>query len=316
MDFEKYFDNAKNEILIIGTNPLFPYLERSSKYFYNKLILEEKLELKIFFESDSENFNQSLVTDTKNSINRTSFTTLQTHKDRIKGTTNTSGLRNDIISHVEKPEIKSKIEERITINQINLRLPINVIKVDDTIWYTFTSNKLPKIDDYFLAEDDKLINDIKSYINYYTQSESGSIFLSKPNDELIQLYDRNSIPRGIYPRKAFYSTEFKRYSIWGFVFNRNGDLLLHQRSKHTKDNRLLWDKSIGGHVDITDSSTYQTAQRELIEELFLPQAEFTPFLKEDIGEFNNYGDLDFEKRPEVEFKSAFKRLNPIRMDNV
>ncbi len=55
-------------------------------------------------------------------------------------------------------------------------------------------------------------------------------------------------------------------------------------------------------------STYQTAQRELIEELFLPEAEYTPFLKEDIGKFNNYGDLDFGKRPETEFKSAFKRL--------
>ncbi len=309
MEFEKYFEKAKEEIMIFGTNTLFPHLERSSKFFYNKLNLEDKLRLNIYFESDSENFNQSMTVDTKDSINRTSYTTLQTHKDRIKGTTSTSGLKNDIINHVEKKEIKKSISDRITVKQINLRFPINIIKVDSDVWFCFVTSKLPSITDYYQAKG-KIKEDINQYIRFYAISEQGRKYLSSPDEELIQLYDiEESIPRGIFPRKAFYTTEFKRYSVWGFVFNRKGELLLHQRSKHTKDNRLLWDKSIGGHVDISDSSTYQTAQRELIEELFLPQAEFTPFLKEDMAEFNNYGDLDFAKRPEIEFKSSFERLS-------
>ncbi len=307
--FEKYFETATDEIIILGTNSLFPYLEESSKFFFNKLILEEDLKLKIYYESDNENFNQSLTVDTKNSDNRTSFTTLQAHKDRIKGTTNTSGLKNDIVNRIGKPELQEKVAQRIKVQQINLRLPINVIKADNKVWYTFVSNKLPTISDYYLVENEQLLSHINSYIEHYTESQTGKVFLSNTGEELIQLYDRDIIPRGIFPRKSFYTTDFKRYSIWGFVFNRKGELLLHQRSQKTKDNRLLWDKSIGGYVDIQDSSTYQTAQRELIEELFLPEAEYTPFLKEDIGKFNNYGDLDFEKRPEVEFKSAFKRLN-------
>jgi len=309
MDFNTFFEKAKNEIIILGTNSLSPFLEQSAKYFYNKLNLMETLCLKVYYESDSENFNQSLVIDTKNSINRTSYVSLEAHKDRIKGTTNTTGLKNDILSFIPKTELRENINKRIKINQVNLRLPINVIKVDDQFWFCFISNKLPTINDYILVTDVKLEIEIRNYLNHYINSNEGITFLSEPDEELIQLYDRDSIPRGIYPRKAFYSTEFKRYSIWGFVFNRKGELLLHQRSKNTKDNRLLWDKSIGGHVDIKDSSTYQTAQRELIEELFLPEAEFTLYLKENIGKFNNYGDLDFEKRPEIEFKAAFERLN-------
>jgi len=307
--FINFFESVKDEITILGTNSLIPALEKSAKYFFDKLVLEENLKLNIYYESDSENFNQSLTVDTKNSINRTSFTSLQTHKDRIKGTTDTTGLKNDIISFVSKKEIKSSIGSRININQINLRLPINVIKADSDIWFCFISNKLPVAADYIKVDNFKLKEDLNNFIDHYTKSKEGITYLSEPEEELIQLYDRDSIPRGIFPRKAFYTTEFKRYSIWGFVFNRKGHLLLHQRSSKTKDNRLLWDKSIGGHVDIKDSSTYQTAQRELIEELFLPQAEFTPFIKEDIGKFNNYGDLDFEKRPEIEFKAAFERLN-------
>lgn len=309
MKFEDFFKEGKRQIIIIGVNSLIPQLENSYRFFFNKLILEEGLSIKVYCESDSENFNQSLLTDTRNSKNRVSYTTLQTHKARIMGTTEFSGLKSDIVSCAEDDKVKIELSSRISINQINLRLPVNVIKVDDDIWFTFVLNGLATTDDYFVANDEKMKKELNTYISHYTESEEGKIYLSKPGEELIQLYDRDSIPRGIYPRKAFYSTDFKRYSVWGFVFNRKGQILLHQRSKNTKDNRLLWDKSIGGHVEITESSTYQTAQRELIEELFMPRAEYTPFLKEDIGEFRNYGDLDFDKRPEVEFKTAFSRLN-------
>jgi len=309
MDFEDFFKDAKKEIVIIGVNSLIPFLEANYRFFFNKLMLEEELCLKVYCESDSENFNQSLITDSKSAKNRTSYTALQAHKARVMGTTDFSGLKSDIVSCAEDERVKKDIIERITINQVNLRLPLNVIKADGKFWFNFVGGRAATIDDYFEAKDERMIRDLKDYMSHYIEDEDGRVFLSKPGDELIQLYDRDSVPRGIYPRKAFYSTDFKRYSVWGFVFNRKGELLLHQRSKNTKDNRLLWDKSIGGHVDILDSSTYQTAQRELIEELFLPQAEFTPFLKEDIGEFRNYGDLDFDKRPEVEFKAAFSRLN-------
>lgn len=96
-----------------------------------------------------------------------------------------------------------------------------------------------------------------------------------------------------------------RYSIWGFIFNRKGQILLHQRSKNTKDNRLLWDKSIGGHVDVRDVSTIITAKRELVEELFLPEAEFTKYTKAELGDIIHFGDWLPNKRPERSFTKAF-----------
>lgn len=305
---ENFLKNAKTEIVIIGINSLDPYLEKSAKFFYNLLNIHNDLKVSIYYESESENFNQSLTVDTKESINRISFTALETHKDRIVGTTDNSGLKNRILDFFDKRELKEKLTERILLGQINFRLPINIIKADEEYWFCFVSNKMPQIDDYQFVTSDSMKADIKNYIEFYTKNPIGKVHLSNPDDELIQMYDSEKIPRGIFPRKAFYLPDRKRYSIWGFVFNRKGELLLHQRSKHTKDNRLMWDKSIGGHVDITDASTYITAQRELIEEMFMPQAEFTPFLKEDVAKFSNFGDLNFKKRPESEFKLAFNTL--------
>lgn len=50
--------------------------------------------------------------------------------------------------------------------------------------------------------------------------------MSKPNDELIELYDMQDMPRGINPRKAFYTTNFQQYSVWAFIFTVKGELLL------------------------------------------------------------------------------------------
>lgn len=305
---EDILNKAKNEIIILGTNTLIPELEESGEFFADKLTLEEELKISIFYESDTENFNQSLVIDTKQSINRTSFTLLNMHKNRIVGTTASSGLKNEVLSYIDKKNIEN-ISQRVVLHQVNLRLPVYIIKVDDEVLYALVTHKLPEISDYILAEG-KQKEDLLDYLAHYIGSDEGKKFLSKKGDELIQIYDKDSIPRGIVPRKAFFSTYYKRYSVWGLVFNRKGELLLHQRSSNTKDNRLKWDKSIGGHVDISDSSTYQTAQRELVEELFLPEAEHTRYLKEDLGDIINYGDLNFNKRPEKEFKNAFDKLKP------
>jgi hypothetical protein len=146
-------------------------------------------------------------------------------------------------------------------------------------------------------------------IDFYISPEKGGIYLSKPREDLIQLYDRNGIPRGIFPRACFYTTEFSRYSIWGFVFNRKGEMLLHQRSMTAKDGRGLWDKSVGGHVDLLDSSTSITAERELVEEMFLPQAEYTKYLRADLGDIMHFGEWNPKKRPERTFRRAFAGLS-------
>ena len=73
-------------------------------------------------------------------------------------------------------------------------------------------------------------------------------------------------------------------------------MLLHQRSKKAMDNWELWDKSAGGHVDIGDVSTAASAERELIEELYLPNAEFTKYMMENPRDIINLGVWKPEKR--------------------
>jgi len=311
MKFEDFFKSSEKSIKIIGTNPLIPYLEKSSDFFADLLNVNHMLELCIFYESDSENFSQSLCMDIKHSQNYLSYDILNVHRNRISGTgrLELAGFSEDVKNSINDKEIQNQVLNRIFLWQLNLRLPMNLIQSDDKIWFCNSTHNLPTIDSYKeVLPDDTLYAELISYIDFIEDPDKGGIYLSKPNDELLQLYDMQEYPRGIYPRHSFYNLKFQRYSIWGFVFNRNGELLLQQRSKKTKDNRLLWDKSIGGHVDLRDGSTSFTAKRELVEELFLPEAEFTKYMRAELGDIIDFGEWNPKKRPEKFFKNAFDGL--------
>ncbi|MBN2228122.1 MAG: NUDIX domain-containing protein [Candidatus Thorarchaeota archaeon] len=310
MKFREFFENARSKVTILGTNPLIPHLEQSASYFVDFLTLNDQVELTILYESDSENFGQSLCLDTNFSENRISFPTLGIHRDRIGGKKKKRGLLREILDHVPEKDRQDQIAKQIKIRQINLRLPVNLILADNKLWYCITTNSLPTLDSYILIEEDSALYDqLTDFLEFYTQPEQGGIYLSEPEEELIQVYDRGGYPRGIAPRACFYTTAFQRHSIWGLIFNRSGKLLLHQRSMTTKDGRGLWDKSLGGHVDLGDSSTYITARRELVEELFLPEAEFTRYVRADFGDIINYGEWNLDKRIELSFKDAFSGLD-------
>ncbi len=306
--FEEYLKDAKKGIMIIGTNSLSPILENSFEYFKNLLTVHNDLIISILYESDNENFNQSLCLDTKSSSTRHSYTSLTSHRDRVKGHNLKSGLKYRILNLFDNEEEKQKIAKRFNVYQSNLRLPINAIQKDDDVVFCQITNQLPTFSDYIKPHSKEYKKTILDYCAFYLNETKGGKYLSKPEEELIQLYDKESFPRGIFPRKAFYTTEFKRYSIWGFIFNRKGELLLHKRSKNTKDNRELWDKSIGGHVDIRDASSIATAKRELVEELFLPEDEMTKYMRADLGDIINYGEWNLKKKGEHTFKEAFDAL--------
>ncbi len=315
MKFQEYFENARKHVVIVGTNPLMPHLEQSTQFFADLLTLKSDLTLTILFESDFENFGQSLLVDSAVSIPRTSYSTLKVHRARISGTPKDErligGFRNDLLDHIDSEPVRTSVADRITVHQINLRMPVNIIRVDDALWCCITSYQLPTAESYHSVDPaGGLGKSLLDLIEFYSSPKGGGVYLSEPGEELIELYDRNSYPRGIFPRSCFYTTTFQRYSVWGFIFNRNGQLLLQQRSRRTKDGQSLWDKSIGGHVDLLDSSTYITAQRELVEELFLPEAEFTKYARADLGDIVNFGDWHPRKRAEKSFRDAFAGLGP------
>jgi hypothetical protein len=97
MEFQDFFKEAKSTIKIIGTNSLIPHLEKSADFFQNLLILNKDLQITILCESDNENFNQSLCTDTESSERRLSFASLSVHRDRIIGTGKNDGLVEEIL---------------------------------------------------------------------------------------------------------------------------------------------------------------------------------------------------------------------------
>lgn len=309
MNFRDVFRDAKSAITIIGTNPLAPHLETSGEFFVDLLTLNKQLTLKILCESDSENFSQSLCIDTATSQTRRSYTFLSIHRDRVLGRTKNDGLLADLRERLAHASFAETVLSRVKIWQVNLRLPINIIDVDGKIWFAITTSSLPSLDGYSEAQPgSKLYDDLREWIDFYVNPSKAAAYLSAPREELIQLYDLQGYPRGIFPRACFYTTAYARYSIWGFVFNRRGELLLHQRSNTTKDGRGLWDKSVGGHVGLRDSSTSITAERELIEELFLPKDEDTKYMRPDLGDIIHFGEWNLRKRPERTLRPALSGL--------
>lgn len=291
MNIVELIQNTVSELVIIGTIPLSEKLADSSREIYQALKQKEKLHVNIFYESDNDLFYQSLLTDTRVAERRVSFVKLRDLRNRV------SRLQESVMKYATVPEEKGFLAKRFQIKQVNLRLLLNVVRAGKELYICPVFGEIPLEQMYHHIESSdiwySLVND---YIDSYADEKKGGIYQSEPSDEMLVMYDKYKIPRGIFPRKAFYNPDFQRYSVWLFIFNRKGELLLHQRSMKAKDNRGLWDKSAGGHVDIVDTSTAVTAERELIEELFLPSAEFTKYMRENPRDIINMGIWRPDKR--------------------
>jgi len=323
----------EKSLVIVGVNPIIEEMTANPELFYDMLVCSEnntpaQLKITIIYEGDDENFNQSLFYDKKRSKYKVEFDNLQTLKKILIGgkgkSKKASGFVESILDCFPKTgDNANKIENaksRLKLFENNRGHKANIILIDDVIWYSITTLDTPTLDMYrkiTLESDPALYKQLSDYIdnllnvNEITGEIEGNIFLSQAQDgdELIQLYDNDSLPRGTGPRKAFYSLDFQRYSIWSFIFNRNGELLLHKRSDTTADNRSLWDKSSGGHKDLRDSSTIITAKRELVEEMFLPEAEYTKYMKSEIGDIVDFGEWNTDKREAKHFVDSFNALN-------
>ena len=296
---------ANEKIVFIGILPIAEEIEKSAQDFVDILEASPELKIHVLCESDDFCFQLSMLVDNRDSENRKSYTNLKTHRDRILGTKQKRGLFYNEIAKLTKDNEAIK---RILIKQQNTVMSNFAIIVDDIVYYTLISNNFPTLNNYEKADKNSILHQqILDYSNFMISGD-GKQFLSSPEDELLQLLDRNNMPRGIFPRSCFYTTKFKRRSIWGFVFNRGGELLLHQRSFETKDGQGLWDKSVGGHIDLGEDATI-TAKRELIEELFMKEAEFTSYIDAKLLDVPSFGEWNLNKRQESSYKGAFDLLD-------
>ena len=292
---------ANEKIVFIGILPIAEEMNKSTQDFAD--ILDASPELKIYAlcESDDFCFQLSMLVDNRDAKNRKSHTDLNIYRDRILNP-------KEFLNNVAKKAKDDEAIKRLIIRQQNTMMSNFSIIVDDVIYYTLISNNFPTLNDYVQIEKESVLyQQIINYSNFMISGD-GKQFLSSPGDELLQLLDKNNMPRGIFPRSCFYTTKFKRRSIWGFVFNRKGELLLHQRSFDTKDGQGLWDKSVGGHIDLGEDATI-TAKRELIEELFMKEAEFTSYVDARLEDVLCFGEWNPNKRQESSYKGAFDLLD-------
>ena len=215
---------------------------------------------------------------------------------------------------------QSLIKKNFFIRCNNFPHQFNAIVINEKIWYRPQIGGLASsLSEYrLLSMDDIEYGLVSTYIDKLLNDGKLSKFLSKPSDEVIEIYeavkdrkeqDRTAYyRRGTMARSGFYTTAYMRYSVWEFIFNRRGQLLLHQRSSLAKDNRLLWDKSAGGHLNLTDASTEETAKKEFIEELLSSKAEYDEYHDMRIRSITNFGEWKLSRRPVETFRQAFDGL--------
>jgi hypothetical protein len=290
------------------------YIESEQEDFYQKLTdsngtasykgsyIDRKAKI---FGVEQANYESSLIAEISNQVKQ---------RSRIEGEPIDEGLL-------------KFVKDNIFVKQLNLRLPYNAFLADDgtsvSIWFCPLSLNVPKLDSYIFLDSKidgykKITDEVTNFFKYLRTSDNdskkagfkenmgGGKFISSPNSELIEAYDEITDKRvAVFERNAFFTLEYKRASIWGFVFNRNGQLLLHQRSQTTFDNRGMWDKSVGGHVDLTDASTAETAKREFIEEVYTKDAEYSNYNDGKTEMIVDFGEWRRQLRSDESFVEAF-----------
>lgn len=161
---------------------------------------------------------------------------------------------------------------------------IKIVLDNGTIeyYYSLSLTRFINVKDFIKSTDLKPSDwhsEIKDYFAYFESDKGGKKYsteFTKNRDklEVIQSYTNNGEDNGreplhLLPRKSFLETpQQKKLVVWGFIFTRDGRMLIHQRGKNASDNQGLWDKSVGGHVAPHDIDTAKALAREMAEELY------------------------------------------------
>lgn len=330
------------KVRILGANPFVetlvnPQFNINLRRRLETLFKEDPAKkgfFKMYMESEQEDFYQQL-TDNRGKTNyKMQYTDKKARLFGKEQANYESALLTDVVNRIERhyrdegekvPEGLLKfVQENIIVRQLNLRMPYFAIAIDEDVWYCPLSLNVPDLSAMIYLDDQNVpgYKAIKSEIiryfifletsdedaktNNFKADMGGKKFTSKPDAELIEAYDEITDKRvAIFDRKAFLTLEYKRASIWGFIFNRKGQLLLQKRGNNSADNRGMWDKSTGGHVDLTDASTVETAKREFIEEVYTKDGEFSKYNTSKTEMIVDFGEWRRALRDDETFIEAF-----------
>lgn len=181
---------------------------------------------------------------------------------------------------LKKFSCMSNFTQRFRIKHIFHPIPVQMIKIDNVYYanldplHSYDVDKYVYIGDNSLSseEDKKRFHLFVEYIGYFdafVNSQYSTEETKKGNrKEVIYNYRSDHAVIGQMPRDSFYGSENYKLVMWALVFDREGKILIHKRSINAKDNQGMWDKSVGGHIAITDRDTISGASREIAEELY------------------------------------------------
>lgn len=196
-------------------------------------------------------------------------------------------------------------------------IQVPVINIDDDYYIGLSLTKFNHLETFELIDEKHhSYSEYEKYFRFCFDDEMGArrysteITAADNKTEVILAYNDKRQVIGQLPRDSFINSTRPKLVIWGMVFTRDGKLLIHQRSKNAKDNRGMWDKSVGGHVDINDTDTVKAAARELIEELYKSEIE-DQGLHSKTERFNVNADKpNFlgEWRPEMRYTLPFREI--------
>jgi len=272
--------NANSRVRVLGTVAFnLPYDEYREDWL--KRISAGLLKIEIICESESLLSYSSLISINKKvsgeerSYNVSDFLTIR--EAPLKK------LREYLVGHgCENIEPEDKENQCFSLRTSYLPIPVPTINIDDDYYITFALtnfcdlNKFEKV-----SRDHYWWNEFQKYFKVYFDDPLGarkcSTEVSARDDktEVIVMYNDNRHVLGQLPRDAFLNTTKVKVVVWGMLFSRDGKVLIHKRKSNAKDNRDLWDKSIGGHVDLEKDTvdTSRAAAREMVEELYKFESE-------------------------------------------
>lgn len=288
MNLADILKKGKNKISIYGISQISDIIAN----FLN--VKSNNLEIEIICESDNYLFSKAILSDTNNSQKRISYTDYKFEQRRISDELASMYVNNKNVS--------------IQISYIDI--PIRIVIVDGII-YSANWIIIPSSNYIKLKKTSENFESINNYIKLMQKKDIGQKYLAPyKNDkgkiiETIELFDEERIRRGVFPRSAFYDSDFIKLVVWVYIFDRNGRMLIHKRALNAKDNQGMWDKSVGGHADyINDIDTSKTVPREVIEELVTDENLGSTFIK------TNDDDVIFlgEWRPDKRLSNPFKEI--------
>ena len=277
--------NAKKKIRVLGAVAFdLPYADYQNDWF--EKINKGALQVEIICESEADLTYSSLISVNKKisgddrSYDIGNLTRMK-NEPKIK-------LRdyfvNKMCKHIEpEGEGEQKNEKQcFSLRTCYWRIPVPVINIDDDYYYTLSLTKFcTHVKFEKVTKDNPWYEEFQNYFNAYFDMDLGakkysSEITAKDNrTEIISMYNDNRHCLGQLPRQSFLDITKAKVVVWGMLFTRDGRVLIHKRANNAKDNRGMWDKSIGGHVDMEKDTvdTVKAAAREALEELYKIEAE-------------------------------------------